>query len=741
MKNANKILPSIKLFAFAAILGTALSSAIFSAEAYAKESSPKAMYKTGIYRINDFDNVLNESDQEWLDTAFTEEMKNCKLDLPVTIADSGPKSAEEYADSFYANNGFGWGDGKDGIILVSYTNSQEVFVKSYGVGRWFLTPELKESVSSKLTAMVKEKKPWSEILNAYLGLIKKRREEIEASGKPAWYPKDVENFQDFHDEEAPRVVDVADIFTKEEEEEMLSLIKKIQDDFGKDIVVFTDVSSYGLSHGIYAADFQQFAGYGFGDDFTGTALLICMESGNRGWWTWATGKCEPFYTEEVINKLDDRLEPYMLDARYGEGVIDYLRNVYSLYRVPDWYPEDISTFEPFHNQEAPRLADPSYILDEEEKHKIQDAIKQIQDDYGFDMAVYIDDFSYWKPADTIAKEFYDYGGYGFGDDYTGAVFYICWERGELDCSIFANGKCKEIYTNYEIRKIKNILARSFEEKQYADGIVKCLENIHELYKLPDWYPTDTSSFVRFSAQDKKMVVDQAGIFSEEQKSILEKKALSLTQKFGSDILILTATNTVRGGSVSDYAKDYALYNGYGSGQNKDALVLCLVDDGNRLRWDFVTQGSERKCYNERNTEHMYGYITGDMEEYDCYKAAKKFLRNAGLMYRFGITLPKFTSGLSIFLGLIVGLICAGKKKKKLRKGMETIQKYVDAEAYYVPDSFELSDSSEVLVNTTESKTYIGGSSGRSGGSSGHRSSYSHYHSSGGRHGSGGGRRF
>ena len=96
------------------------------------------------------------------------------------------------------------------------------------------------------------------------------------TGMPYWYPEDISSFEDFNDYDAPRVVDVADIFTDDEEERMLEGIKSIQDDFNIDLVVFTDVSSYGLERHIYAADFHQFNGYGFGDDFTGSVLFICI---------------------------------------------------------------------------------------------------------------------------------------------------------------------------------------------------------------------------------------------------------------------------------------------------------------------------------------------------------------------------------------------------------------------------------------------------------------------------------
>ena len=43
---------------------------------------------------------------------------------------------------------------------------------------------------------------------------------------------------------------------------MLEGIRRIQKDYNIDLVVFTDVDSYGLSHAVYSADFHHFNGYG-----------------------------------------------------------------------------------------------------------------------------------------------------------------------------------------------------------------------------------------------------------------------------------------------------------------------------------------------------------------------------------------------------------------------------------------------------------------------------------------------
>jgi len=152
-----------------------------------------------------------------------------------------------------------------------------------------------------------------------------------ASSLPSWW-KDENSYVRTNNTLGPRVVDNADIFTDLEEARMLEAIGKVQE-LGIDLVIFTDNSSYGYDRGTYAEAFHYFNGYGFGEDFTGTVLFICMEPGNRGWWTAASGEVMDFYTYDVINALDDRLYPYMSGGDYGGGVLSYIGDVYDLYEA------------------------------------------------------------------------------------------------------------------------------------------------------------------------------------------------------------------------------------------------------------------------------------------------------------------------------------------------------------------------------------------------------------------------
>lgn len=160
-----------------------------------------------------------------------------------------------------------------------------------------------------------------------------------AASLPSWYPSDTSGFTDFHGSNLPRVVDDADIFSDMDEARLTEKVNALIAKFGNryDLVIFTDVSNYGIgrgmeaSDGVYPADFYQFNGYGKGDNYSGSVIFICMEPGNRYWWSAARGDSRAYFTRDNVNALDDGIEPYMLDGDYYGAMVQYLTLLDEIY--------------------------------------------------------------------------------------------------------------------------------------------------------------------------------------------------------------------------------------------------------------------------------------------------------------------------------------------------------------------------------------------------------------------------
>lgn len=83
-------------------------------------------------------------------------------------------------------------------------------------------------------------------------------------------------------DDLPRLVDMADLLSDSEESDLSDMLDEISERQQVDIVVVTVDSMEGETAMVYADDFYDYNGYGFGNDHDGVLLLISMEE--REWY-------------------------------------------------------------------------------------------------------------------------------------------------------------------------------------------------------------------------------------------------------------------------------------------------------------------------------------------------------------------------------------------------------------------------------------------------------------------------
>lgn len=470
------------------------------------QAAKEAPLRTDLYRINDYAGILKKADINELDALVMRAVNVFEFDLPVCIKQSYDQSLAPYADWFYTHNRLGYGSNKNGLLLFIGTDTDQIFLKGYGAGEKIFTPEVKQQLIEQMRELRSQNYTWLAPLyvytNSIVKILKQNREILDeyADGKtveplpkqhymPSWYPDDIKTFVEFHDERASRVIDDAHIFSKEEIATMKEHIKRVQDDYGIDLLVFTDKSSHALAHDAYAAEFYDVNGYGFGDDFTGTVLFICMDENDRDWWTVMTGKCRQIYTPSVINMLDDNLEPFMLAGNYGEGVINYIDDVYELYKLPDWYPENPEEFVPFHAENKPHVVDQAGLFSKEEQTELARRADEISAAYGTDCLILTTDKTIrGGTLDDYIKDFIKYNGYGEGEN--NDTFVFCIKKNERFASWYrlystVSKEKRSCYTQKNFDHILEHASFDMEIESFYSAATTVLDYAEKMY-LKGW---------------------------------------------------------------------------------------------------------------------------------------------------------------------------------------------------------------------------------------------------------------
>ncbi len=367
------------------------------------------------------------------------------------------------ADDIYDAGRYGWGEDRSAAIVLWCPEYEEYHYQAYGRASELIDEDEIEFISERSPGYQEEYGDWG-VLYASLRLTSNYLDDLSeavntlppdiagllqdgqlpdqgltvsedpqpiSGEKPYWYPENVAGFQFFHDENAPRVVDNADIFTPEEEAAIEARAWEIIERTGKDVVVFTDTSSYGLEQNVYCADFYDFNGYGFGPEREGLCLLFCMDPNDRGFMTVATGsETRALFTQSSSNSMDGLLYDYAVSARYGEGVLSWMDTVESLYTkgvpfAPDWLPDAGEGFVRFHRGEGKGpsgyIDDKAGFFTEEEARALSAKAERISREYGIDILIHTTRDSYGMSRTEYNELYYLYNGLGEGDSYDGML--------------------------------------------------------------------------------------------------------------------------------------------------------------------------------------------------------------------------------------------------------------------------------------------------------------------------------
>lgn len=507
------------------------------------------LWSEDYYRASDTSGDLTEMERDELDKICLEFMKQYHADLTllsISTEKMDGRTLEELAALYYEDCGFGYGEGKDGFQMVYQLDTDEVAVVPFGAAAEMVPESYLQTLEGHVASYRKEYGIFgpfyatTRMLNNYMeknyagnggeadqsavpseaaaagsgessdsagtsgsteapgsGETSGSAEAVtdpsarvgEGSDMPAWYPVDPSSFPKYHDESAPRVVDVADLFTEDEEQTMETRLGEIRAELQKDVVIFTDVSDYGLGHDIYSADFYDFNGYGIGDEYEGVVLYICMDPGNRGWWACCTGpQTRGLYTEEVANEIDDLLYEYMVDGRYYEGVSDWIENFRRLYRngspyLDDWAAIDPDTIRRTHNESSPRVSDKLGLLTEEELSSLSEKAKELSAKYDIDVVIHTALDPGTLGIEEYCKRYYYFGGYGVGDDFDGIQLTI-FKRPEYTGypAVSAYGKCAEKLTETNDSRLERRCEGELMDRDYYAAAAQWIEQTDHMMK-------------------------------------------------------------------------------------------------------------------------------------------------------------------------------------------------------------------------------------------------------------------
>jgi uncharacterized protein len=229
----------------------------------------------------------------------------------------------------------------------------------------------------------------------------------------------------------------------------------------------------------------------------------------------------------------------------------------------------------------------------------------------------------------------------------------------------------------------------------------------------------------FAANDSILVKDEADLLSEYDQSILQQKALQITNDYQIEIIILTVPTT-NGLSARSYADQYYSSNDCGYGDDRSGILLLIAMDTPVGRgWSVVTYAEGYDILSDDQSEELMEDVIpllSDGQYSNAFHTYLDQLETRIIDYR-ELTPDEvlFIIAIAILIGALAGLVTV----LIMRAGMKTAVFQHGAKEYIVNGSYDLKNRQDIFLyshvtkvrRSSDSSSGRSGS-GRSGGSSG-----------------------
>ena len=245
-------------------------------------------------------------------------------------------------------------------------------------------------------------------------------------------------------------------------------------------------------------------------------------------------------------------------------------------------------------------------------------------------------------------------------------------------------------------------------------------------------------FVVSASADEYIIprlVDSAYLLDDIDAIELLDKLDEISERQMCDVVILTV-DSLEGYTPTEYADDFFDYCGYGLGPNRDGILLLISME--ERDWAISTHGYGITAFTDAGQKYIVDKFLPSLSSGDYYHAfcifadqCDEFLTQAKTGEPYDShNLPKGPMPVGyLIISIVLGVGIAYIVTSSMKRQLQSVYKQTAASNYIRENSVNITDSRELFINTTVSRTEkrVESDSSDSSGSSTHTSSSGETH--------------
>lgn len=204
------------------------------------------------------------------------------------------------------------------------------------------------------------------------------------------------------------------------------------------------------------------------------------------------------------------------------------------------------------------------------------------------------------------------------------------------------------------------------------------------------------------------VIDEAGYLSDEDKAALTERLDQLRDEYPMDVAVYIE-DVMSGDNAQDTADDLFDYNDYGYGPDKDGILLYISKSPRK--YHFTTHGLAMTIFNYNARSFIEDQVLPSMKEDDYAQAlngyadaAEALLDMAANGEIYDTARTKTSDTIMLALVILIPLILAFAVTGGKTRRMHTAKQANYADRYIRKGSFQLTDSQDIFLYSTVTRT-------------------------------------